>query len=235
MVTTNYIGPILESPELMKQIGAFSFHTYGEESVGPQVDRVSRSQYPHTRVWLTEYGDLSDRDKSFENEWKNQSLKSAQRALRALNQGATVALFWDAFDNLELCEMRPSFYGLMRNDDHHFSPKKRYFATKQLFHFVRPGARRIAASSDASGLIASAFLDGSTNSLVVVGVKQGGPGQVQITFPGTKQAPAIWEFYQTTRTLDCRQTGTFAAINGAVQLELPDEVVFTLVGKARNP
>ncbi len=235
IVSTDYIGPILENQELMKQIGAFSFHTYGEESVGPQVDRVSRSKYPHTRVWLTEYGDLSDRDKSFENEWKNQSLKSTQRALRALNQGATVALFWDAFDNLELCEMRPSFYGLMRNDDHHYLPKKRYFAVKQLYHFVRPGVRRVASSSDAPGLITSAFLDSSADSLIVVGVKQGGPSQVQITIPSSKQAPAIWELYQTTCTLDCRQTGSFVATNDAVQLELPDEVIFTLVGKARNP
>ncbi|HVN77670.1 MAG TPA: glycosyl hydrolase [Terriglobia bacterium] len=235
IVSTDYISPILENSELMKQIGAFSFHTYGEESVGPQVDRVSRSKYPHTRVWLTEYGDLNDRDKSFENEWKNQSLKSMQRALRALNQGATVALFWDAFDNLELCEMRPSFYGLMRNDDHHYSPKKRYFATKQLYHFVRPGARRIASSSDVPGVISSAFLNGSPESIIVVGVKQGGPSQVQITVPAAKQAPVIWELYQTTRTLDCRQMGSFSAINGVVQLELPDEAIFTLVGKARNP
>jgi hypothetical protein len=123
----------------------------------------------------------------------------------------------------------------MRNDDHHYSPKKRYFAVKQLYHFVRPGARRVATSSDASGLITSAFLDSSADSLIVVGVKQGGPSQVQITIPSSKQAPAIWELYQTTRTLDCHQTGSFAATNGVVQLELPDEAIFTLVGKARNP
>lgn len=234
IVTTDYISPILQNGELMKQIGAFSFHTYGEDSVGPQVERVTRSKFPQTRVWLTEYGDLSDRDKSFENEWNNQSVKATQRVLRALNQGARAAFFWDAFDNLELCEMRPSFYGLMRNDNHHYSPKKRYFAAKQLYRFVRPGSERIAANSETAGLMVSAFRDTSKNSLVIVGVKQGGPRQVQILIPNAGLAPQSWDLYQTTRTLDCSRTGSVVAANGVAQLELPDEVIFTLVSSQRS-
>jgi hypothetical protein len=49
-------------------------------------------------------------------------------------------------DNFENCELRPSFYGLMRDDNHSYSPEKRYYAEKQLYHFVRPGAVRIADS-----------------------------------------------------------------------------------------
>jgi O-glycosyl hydrolase len=195
---------------------------------------VTRSKYPETRVWLTEYGDLSDRDKSFENEWKNQSLKSTQRVLRALNQGARAAFFWDAFDNLELCEMRPSFYGLMRNDNHHYSPKKRYFAAKQLYRFVRPGSERIAANSETAGLMVSAFRDTSKNLLVIIGVKQGGPKQVQIIIPDAGLAPPSWDLYQTTQTLDCSRTGSVVSANGVAQLELPDEVIFTLVSSERS-
>jgi O-glycosyl hydrolase len=234
IVTTDYINPLLQNAELMKQIGVFSFHTYGEDSVAPQVERVSRSKYPETRVWLTEYGDLSDRDKSFENEWKNQSLKATQRVLRALNQGATAAFFWDAFDNLELCEMRLSFYGLMRNDNHQYSPKKRYFAAKQLYRFVRPGSERIAANTEAAGLMVSAFRNTPRNSLVIVGVKLGGPKQVQIIIPDAGQAPPSWDLYQTTRTLDCSRMEPVVTVNGMAQLELPDEVIFTLVGSERD-
>ena len=235
LVTTDYISPIMEHADLMKQIGAFSFHTYGEESVGPQAERVRHSKYHYTRVWLTEYGDLSDRDKSFENEWKNQSIKATQRVLRALNQGATAALFWDAFDNLELCEMRPSFYGLMRNDDHHYSPKKRYYAAKQLYRFVRPGSERIAATTDGTGLMVSAFRSRPDNSIVVVGVKQGGSRSVRVTLPDGIQTPSAWEVYQTTRTLDCSPTGSVAVTQGVAELELHDEVIFTLVGNRSHP
>jgi hypothetical protein len=99
MVTNNYIGPILQNDDLMKQVVVFSFHTYGTDSVGSQAERIRRSKYPETRVWLTEYGDLNDLDKSQENEWENFSLAATPRALRALNQGAMAALYWDAYDN----------------------------------------------------------------------------------------------------------------------------------------
>jgi hypothetical protein len=149
----NYIGPILDDAELMKQVGVFSLHTYGKESLTQHVERVQKSKYPHTPVWLTEYGDLNDLDKSSENEWKGFSLTASQRVLRALNEGASAALFWDAYDNYHEHYPRLTFYGLVQNTDHIYAPKKRYFAAMQLYHFVRPGSQRIAATSEAPGPI----------------------------------------------------------------------------------
>lgn len=235
-VETDYIGPILKAPELMKQVGVFSFHTYGDASVGPQVERIQRSEFPKTRVWLTEYGDLNDQDKSFDSEWNNQSLKASERVLRALNQGAQAAFFWDAFDNLELCEMRPSFYGLMRNDNHHYSPKKRYYAARQLFRFVRPGSVRIGATTEDPNLMVSAFANNSSGSLILVGVKRSASAaQVQISLTGGSQIPLTWDLVQTTRSLNCSSMGTLKTENNMVQLELPDEAIFTLVGTTRKP
>src|SRR3989454_12463196 len=67
LLPNNYIGPILQDEELMKQVGAFAFHTYGTDAVGPQVERVRQSKFPNVPVWLTEYGDLNDLDRSAEN------------------------------------------------------------------------------------------------------------------------------------------------------------------------
>ena len=61
VITNDYTDPILKDEELMKQVGVFTFHTYGENSVGPQVERVKSSKYSQIPVWLTEYGDLNDR------------------------------------------------------------------------------------------------------------------------------------------------------------------------------
>jgi hypothetical protein len=63
-LANNYIGPILESPELMGQVGAFSLHSYGTESITPHVERVRASKYANVPVWLTEYGDLDDLDRT---------------------------------------------------------------------------------------------------------------------------------------------------------------------------
>jgi O-glycosyl hydrolase len=233
-IDNDYITPIMQSADLMKQVGVFSFHTYRADSVGPQVARVQASEYRNVRVWLTEYGDLSDLDRSAANEWKSFSLAATHRALTALNQGASAALFWDAYDNYHEHYPRLTFYGLVQNADHIYSPKKRYFAAKQLYHFVRPGAQRIGATSDAQSLLVSAFRHGATDSMTIVGVKMGGSSHVQLAVPdgGTGLR---WSLYETTRELNCVRTEMLSAKNGLVEFELPEEAVFTLVGEPTHP
>jgi O-glycosyl hydrolase len=234
VITTDYVTPILRDAELMKQVGAFTLHTYGENSVGPQVERVKAGKYPQVPVWLTEYGDLNDQDKTAENDWKKFSLASNRRALTALNQGASALFFFDAFDDYEECARRLTFYGLFRSADHIYSPKKRYYATRQLYHFVAPGSQRIGASTDVPGLTVSAFHNASAGSALVVGVKEGGPGRVEIVFSGAAGTIESWELYLTTRSLDCEKTAAIATVNGNAELDLPDEAVFTLVGKLKR-
>ena len=232
IITNDYTDPILRDDELMKQVGVFTFHTYGEHSIGAQVDRVKSSKYSRLPVWLTEYGDLNDEDKTFENQWKNFSLKSNRRALTALNEGANALFYFDAFDDYEECARRLCFYGLFRSASHVYSPKKSYYATRQLYHFVRPGWRRVAATTDAaSGLILSAFQGPTPEALVVVGVKEGGPSHFEIDLPQTGAGPRNWDLYETTRELDCQRVATVAVHDGRAEIELPAEAVFTLVGK----
>src|SRR6266567_7541451 len=223
IVTTDYIGPIMQEPDLMKQVGVFAFHTYGSDSVGPQLERVRSSKYPNTPVWLTEYGDLKDLDKSAENEWEGFSVAATQRALRALNQGARAALYWDAYDNYHEHYPRLTFYGLIKNTDHVFSPKKRYYAAKQLYHFVRPGSQRIAATADTAAVLVSAFHNGATNSLILVGTKQGGPSRVELALPQARSMPAVWALYESTPTLNCVKVNDVPVREGIAAFDLPQE------------
>jgi len=234
VITNDYTDPILKDEELMKQVGVFSFHTYGEESVGPQVARVRASKHPQVPVWLTEYGDLNDEDKTFDNQWKHFSLAANRRALTALNQGASALFFFDAFDDYEECARRLCYYGLFCSSSHIYSPKKSYYATRQLYHFVRPGWRRIAATSEAAGLTLSAFQGSAADALVIVGVKEGGPGHFRIELPPAAPAPANWELYETTRELDCQKIMTVPVREGAAEIDLPREAVFTLIGRSNE-
>jgi O-glycosyl hydrolase len=231
VITNDYTDPILKSDELMNQVGVFTFHTYGENSVGPQVERVKSSKYSQVPVWLTEYGDLNDRDKSFENQWKNFSLAANRRALTALNQGASATFYFDAFDDYEECAKRLCYYGLFTSASQVYSPKKSYYATRQLYHFVRPGWRRISASTEAAGLTLSAFQGTSTSALVIVGVKEGGPNHFRIKLPQGGNAPASWDLYETTRELDCQRVLTVPIRDNQAELDLPAQAVFTLVGQ----
>jgi O-glycosyl hydrolase len=208
----------------MKQTAVFSLHQYGEEPIAPHVEVVKKSAYPNVPVWLTEYGDLNDMDFSVDNEWKSMCLKATRRAVRALNEGVSAALTWDTYDNFHEHDQIMRYYGLMRNSDHLYSPKKRYYAAKQLYHFVKPGAVRIgltAQGADQAKLTMAAFRnpDGST---VIVGAKEGGPDKFEVTGLDGK-----WEVYQTTRDLDCTRTD----VASGPQIQLANESVFTLVTK----
>src|SRR5215831_16010840 len=230
IITNDYLSAILKNAELMKQVGVFTLHTYGENSVGPQVERVGASEYRQVPVWLTEYGDLNDQDKTAENDWKRFSLAANRRALTALNQGASALFFFNAFDDYEECARRMTFYGLFSSANHIYSPKQRYYATRQLYHFVPPGSQRIAAQTTVPGLTTSAFRLGSSNTLVVVGVKEGGPPHIQIVLPKGGTFPESWELYETSPTVNCMKVDIVSMKEGIVQIDLPDEVVFTLVG-----
>ena len=84
------------------------------------------------------------------------------------------------------------------------------------------------------GLTVSAFHDASAGTLVVVGLKEGGPKTVNVVTPRTAGVVDSWDFYMTTRSVDCLKVATVMAADGTVELELPNEAVFTLVGKLKK-
>ncbi|MEO8659536.1 MAG: hypothetical protein ABI693_13780 [Bryobacteraceae bacterium] len=231
IIGNDYLSPVMANKDLMKQVGAFALHSYSDGSVGPHVESVNRNGYARVPVWLTEYGSLADEDRTSENEWKEFALASNRRALIALNQGAAALFYFNAFDDYEECMKRHTYYGLFTSASHVYSPRKRYYATRQLYHFVAPGSRRIEAVTEAHGLTVSAFTDGDKGAITVVGVKEGGARRIRVSLPALAGTPDRWELYLTTKNLDCRKTGTFRASGGMVEFELPDEAVFTLVGK----
>jgi hypothetical protein len=228
----NYVGPILGSGDLMSQVGVFAFHSYGAGSLTPHIDRLNATKYAGSvRVWLTEYGDLDDLDRTAVNEWNNFSVAATRRALRAINEGASAALFWDAYDNYHEHYPRLTFYGLVRNSDHMYAPKKRYYAARQLYHFVRPGAQRVdAASPDARDLLVSGFYDGGRREFVLVGLKQGGPDYLDIQFGEQGPVPSRLDVYQTTRSLDCSKTDTVPVNGRTARVRVSGDTIFTLVG-----
>jgi O-glycosyl hydrolase len=231
IVDNNYIEQILKHPELMSQVGAFSLHVYSDTAdVRPHVEAVRQSQYPDVPVWLTEYGDLNDLDRSAENEWKGFSVRATRRVLKALNQGVTAALYWDAFDNYHEHYPRMTYYGLIRNSDHVYTPKKRYYAAKQLYHFVHPGAQRIGIQAPESELV-SAFVNGDDGSVVAVGVQEGGPERLSIALSAFNGTVLV---YQTTRRLNCEKTATVPVANGRAEINLQRDSIFTLVFKGKD-
>lgn len=228
LMKNDYVTPILRNDEVMKHVSAFTFHSYDDNSVGVQARRINASEYPNVRIWLTEYGHLNDLDKTAENDWKMYSLNASRRALTNLNEGANALFYFNAYDDYEECGGRLCYYGLFHSADHVYYPKKRYFAVKQLYHFVRPGAHRVAATGVEKGLTTSAFKNPG-GSLVVVGVKEGGPNRIQVVINDSISTYNQMDLYLTSRSVNCIKQATIQVQNDLAEFDLPDEAVFTLV------
>jgi O-glycosyl hydrolase len=223
----NYAEPILQNSEVMKKVAAFAVHTYRLDSVLPQLQKVGKSSFPDVPVWLTEYGDLNDLDRSAANEWKGYCMAASERVIRALRDGVSAALFWDALDNYHEHFPRFTFYSLLGNDNHVYTRKKRYYAARQLYRFVPPGSVRIDIESDSGGVVPVAFRT-PQGALVVVGLKHGPENRLKLKVAGGK-TPASWTLYQTTPRLDCVASAIHRTAGETVPVHLPDEAIFTPV------
>jgi len=149
------IEPLLNTAEFLPHIYAFSTHTYGnggdqeagndwflaETPYAKFVKTVHNSPFKSASRWLTEYGDL---DQTGEVEF-GVAWRSTRRLLKCLADGFTAAQVWDAFDNLHLHDNAWATYGLFHTDTLHwtYSPKRRYYAAKQVYRHVKPGFIRV--------------------------------------------------------------------------------------------
>ena len=136
----DYVTVLLEDELLRDRIGVIGMHAYSDFHTGALLDLASEKA-PAARCWMTEFGDL-DQDASREDRiaWV-----CMERLFRLLTDGMHGAMLWDAFDNYHDHDDAWTTFGLLQNAWDLYIPKKRYFALKHLFRYVRPGFRRIAA------------------------------------------------------------------------------------------
>ncbi len=250
-------GPMLQAADLVGRIAAFSTHTYGDGDEGDAtpgwydgeseraalVEAVATSPHKGASIWMTEYGDL---DQTGLIEWQF-AWRSARRLMRMLADGFHAAVAWDAFDNLHEHDGVWATYGLLKTDRETwaYTPKKRYFAAKQVYRFVRPGWHRVGVALPPRDpkdvyagwhdpmrhlrLLAFASPDGSDVTLVGMSRVEGDV-ELEVALsglaPGAAGKPLA--YYRTTRTEDARLVEEKRAEDGVVRIFVPEGSIFTL-------
>jgi len=166
---TNYVKHLINDPELARRIGVISMHMYSNipiETLKEFVDTIKRSLCSNCSIWMGEYGDL---DQSGEMEWYVAWI-STYRLFNILTAGFNGAIFWDAYDNYHDHDEAWTIYGLLRVGRRIFTPKKRYYAAKQIYRFVRPGFVRVNAEIETEKVRILAFTDDKKDELTIVGM-----------------------------------------------------------------
>lgn len=164
-----YVKHLINNPTIAGRIGVISMHMYSNIPVDVLrkfVDTLRKSLGGDRSVWMGEYGDL---DQSGEMEWYV-SWISTYRLFNILEAGFNGAIFWDAFDNYHDHDEAWTIYGLLRVGRKIFTPKKRYYAAKQVYRFVRPGFVRVDTSVESEKVRVLAFADNRRGGLSIIGM-----------------------------------------------------------------
>jgi len=142
----DYVRAFAANSRLAQRVAVIGMHLYSDlpSDGGAELRTlIQNSAYSSSRLWMTEYGDL---EQSGEREWFV-AWTMTGRLFALLEAGFQAALAWDAFDNYHDHDEWWTLYGLLRSGLRVYTPKKRYFAAKQVYRFVRPGFVRVEAAA----------------------------------------------------------------------------------------
>jgi O-glycosyl hydrolase len=200
----DFVRELLAAPGLAGRLGVFGLHMYGSSSTDEMravTDLVQASPFSGSRLWLTEYGDL---EQTGDREWYVAWVMT-RRLFNALEAGYQAALAWDAFDNYHDHNEAWTIYGLLRTGLRQFTPKKRFYASKQVYRFVKPGFQRLSVHSDSPALRLLAFADPSKTRFSIVGMNSGQETYLNVNLRGFN--PEIYQegvrYYRTSATENC--------------------------------
>ncbi|MBO0933869.1 ankyrin repeat domain-containing protein [Fibrella aquatilis] len=207
----NSILPTMADPETRTFPGHFATHRQ-EEFAGVRKWHEATKQY-NRQTWMTE---TSGHDQT----WPG-ALKMANDMHDYLVGGNMSAwLYW------QIAEPH-SVFALM--DSTRTSPK--YFAAKQFYRYVRPGAVRVGSKSTNPDVLASAFRHATNGTLTMVLINRSDTEQTaQLTIDG-QHNPTIYQVFRSTETEGCKPVGMFALSQPT--LTLPPQSIVTLVGQGK--
>lgn len=202
----DYIDGFLKNRRFLNRIGAFSLHKYHDQSFKEAVKSVAASDYSNCPVWMTEYGDL---DQTGEKEWYI-AWVSFQRLMEQLEDGMTAAMNWDAYDNYHDHDEAWTIYGIIRAGGKIYTPKKRYYSSKQMYRFVRPGFTRIAASARNEKIHMQAYTGNDGQDLTIIGMNYLNEDvyiKINLSDIDKQKLPKTLDLHVTTPELNCIKVG----------------------------
>jgi O-glycosyl hydrolase len=212
---------------VMAKVDHFGFHNYGGDTGGAHA-AIKSSAYPSRNFWMTEVTNVWD-------------------ALPELGQNAAAYLIWDAYDSVYNHAILAGRGSTPPNDvgngppllaygstSRSYTPRKAFYEHAQIFRFIDPGSRRIAATGASSTLTVYAFRSPATGRLTIVGRNTAGNSQ---TLAGTLvnlPAFATLECYQTTVSANVERRPDVPVTNRSFTATIAANSTFTLTTGASD-
>lgn len=199
-----YTATIMDNEAALAELGAFAAHGYSDGVLATAGSKMSRLwanfhegvQETGKPIWMTEtsgYVDSWEPGNNGDGEERPGALDLAQAIYAALYHGKASAWIW--WQGSELGQVNE--FALMNGT----SVGKRYYASKQFYRFIRPGARMVETTSDDSSVLAAAFERQALGSFIVVLIN-GDESSKSVALEGDG-LPEQFEVYRTSASEDC--------------------------------
>ena len=204
-----YIGPTMADPETRDFTGAFCTHRLG--------------RYNELQRWY-------DATKQYGREnWMTETSGHPQNWTGAMRMATDIYDYivggnFSVWVYLRLTSsQRSGGDGLMVDGQ----PAPKYYAAKQWYRYVRPGAVRVDAPSSDPNVLAAAFTQDVDGTLTVVLINNGAAADVHLTTNGA-DLPAEFTVYRSSENEGCVDAGSVAA--GDMTVAMPAQSIVTLYG-----
>jgi O-glycosyl hydrolase len=231
----SFMPLLLGDPAVMARVQHFGFHSYSGQA-GDVDGWIRSSAYPDRDFWMTEWSESAtdgflDNGAIPKDEW-HFARTMTDDLLALLQQGASAALAWDAWDNVhEHCDcVATSRWGQLALDTatSTYTPKKRLFTNAQVFAFVPAGWQRIGATASDSTLRVVAFADPTGSQLTLVGHNPTSAAiGLDVTLANLERIDSLG-WYVTGAAVDLQRQPDATVANARFAIDVPADSFFTV-------
>lgn len=210
---------VLEDPNARRYVGALAYHIYkwSTDDVVRMRQLARRYELP---LWMTEYSSPSYLDWSSSFEWAVQ-----MHTLLTTGGVNAVDYLWGFFGSWTQPNTMLSIS--FRNGVYQsYTPMPTYWITGQYSRYVRPGSRRVGATSS-NGVLASGYVQGKHVVTVLLN-PSGSPQTARISFTGGFVRGAV-RAVQSSASEHWTELPALRAANGTLSTTLPPQSITTFL------
>jgi hypothetical protein len=235
---------MVSSPVAMSKILRFGTHDYGNSTakIRGLIDSVKHSAYPDREANMTEVntvckdcdGGLYNASYGF-NQYAGPAYKYV---LQDLNEGTNGIQIWEGYDSRYHHPNRTltwSMWGIFAvNDTLHpdiYTSRAHYYTFKQIYHFVKPGYKRISLSTTLPVMTVTAFYNPAGGEIVITGKNDSPAVQDLEGILKNLHPTSSFDYYYSDETNHFLKGPKVPVNHQQFSKQIPPYCVFTLVGK----
>lgn len=235
---------LINSPVTMSKLTHFGGHQYGNSTSRSEelIYAIKNSAFPDRGVIMSEVnaicngcdGGKYNSDYGF----NNYAGPAYKYVLQHLNVGVNGIQLWEGYDSRwhhhhPTRGLEWGMWGIFAVNDTTrpdvFTKRAHYYVFKQLYHFVKPGFKRMAISTTLSEMTLSAFHDPLNGTIVITGKNDSDKPQTIQGILKNLSAEAKLKFYYTDTSHNFSRGEDVRVASQTFSKVIPASSVFTLV------